>query len=69
MIFALHLHRVLGYIERTERFKYGIYEGFTDCVGVRGLRTQRNRTFEILGVTLGIPKRSGYNVVCNAVTR
>nr|DAR89044.1 MAG TPA: hypothetical protein [Caudoviricetes sp.] len=34
-----------------------------------GLRTQRNRAFEILGITLGIPKRSGYNVVCNAVTR
>ena len=37
LIFALHLHYVLGYIERTERFKYGTYEGFTDCVGVRGL--------------------------------
>lgn len=37
LIFALHLHRVLGYIERAERFKYGVYEGFTGCVGARGL--------------------------------
>ena len=70
LIFALHLHYVLGYIERTERFKYGTYEGFTDCVGVRGLERKEIGAFEnFWGITLGIPKRSGYNVVCNAVTR
>lgn len=37
MIFALHLHRVLGYIERAERFKYEVCEGFIDCIGARGL--------------------------------
>lgn len=67
LIFALHLHRVLGYIERTERFIYGVSRNYRS--GRRaGLRTQRNKACEILGVTLGIPKRNGYNVVCNAVT-
>ena len=66
LIFALHLHRLLGYIERTERFIYGVSRNYRS--GRRaGLRTQKNGAFKILGVALGIPKRNGYNVMCNAV--